>query len=144
MRRGGSTGMLAGLEGADMSSRLSPPEHDVSNVPAANEVLITIGARNNAPSPGGQHDYLFHIALERPGRPFCFEESVGRGPAPGGGAICLSLSELDAWPGNWRDHLVRAGCGWVAEVIDAHGPDDHTAVITEILKRHKPHAASPE
>ena len=108
----------------------------MQHAPIADADLITIGSHNNATSPGGHHYYLFHIATDRPDWPFCFEESVGGGYAPGGGVICLSLAQLDAWPGHWRDHLVRAGCGWVADVVDTHRPQGQAAVVAAILKRH--------
>lgn len=104
--------------------------------PVSELTLITIGSKNNA-TPPGHHYYLFHIATDQPDKPFCFEESVGGGHAAGGGAICLALLELYGWPGDWKDHLTKAGCGWVAEVIDSRLDQDTLTVVTEILKRHE-------
>lgn len=105
------------------------------NRPISDLKLITIGSKNYVPEPG-HHYYLFHIATDGADKPFCFEESIGGGHAAGGGAICLALHELDAWPGEWRDHLAKAGCSWVADVIDSRLGDDTQGVVDEILKRH--------
>lgn len=103
--------------------------------PVSDLALITIGSQNSVPPPG-HHFYLFHIATDRPDTPFCFEESIGGGHAAGGGAICLGLDELDGWPGDWRDHLHRAGCGWVAGLIGARKDDNIEALVAAILDRH--------
>lgn len=86
--------------------------------------------------PLGNHVYLFHIATDQPDTPLCFEEVVGGEHAAGGGAICLGLHELDGWPSDSRDHLTRAGCGWVATVIEAQVDDDTAAIVAAILPRH--------
>lgn len=104
--------------------------------PVSDLALITIGSQNSVPAPG-HHYYLFHIAIDRPDTPFCFEESIGGGHAAGGGAICLGLHELDGWPGDWRDHLRRAGCGWVAELIDSRKDDNVHTLVAVILERHR-------
>jgi hypothetical protein len=108
---------------------------DLEHVPVSDADLITIGSRNNAADPGGRHYYLFHIATDRPDTPFCFEEAVGGGPSPGGGAICLSLSGLDTWRGDWRSHLAKAGCGWVTDVVNSHRAQGTAAVVAAILQQ---------
>ena len=86
--------------------------------------MIQIGSHNNAPTP--QHKtqdiYIFSIDLSRPATPFCFEQSIGGGHVEQGGARWLALDELDGWPGEWREHLKKAGCAWVAELLDAPLP----------------------
>lgn len=71
--------------------------------------MIEIGSRNNAPTPQHKsHDvYLFSIDLSQPATPFCFEQSIGGGHAEQGGARWLALDELDAWPGQCREHLKK-------------------------------------
>ncbi|MGE7956205.1 hypothetical protein ACQKQA_06315 [Pseudomonas sp. NPDC089530] len=100
--------------------------------------MIQIGSRNNAPTP--QHPtqdiYLFSIDLSRPATPFCFEQSIGGGHAAQGGARWLALDELDGWPGEWREHVKKANCAWVAEVVDAHSGEDQAAVVSLILQRY--------
>ncbi|MBI6621547.1 hypothetical protein YA0783_24985 [Pseudomonas corrugata] len=102
--------------------------------PAPEPGWITIGAKNNAVPPGHWF-YLFHIVPDQPDKPFCFEESVGGGHTAGGGAIQLSLFELDGWPGEWRKHVAKAGCPWVAEIIDSRLNDDVQSLITAIRAR---------
>ncbi|MFJ4192731.1 hypothetical protein [Pseudomonas sp. NPDC089534] len=100
--------------------------------------MITIGSRNNAPS--AQHPtqdiYIFSLDLSRPGTPFCFEQSIGGGHAAQGGARWLALDELDDWPGEWREHLKKAGCPWVAELIDTQPMADQAALVSLILQRY--------
>ncbi|MBK5343386.1 hypothetical protein JFU48_18615 [Pseudomonas sp. TH49] len=100
--------------------------------------MIEIGSRNNAPTP--QHPtqdiYIFSIDLSRPATPFCFEQSIGGGHANQGGARWLALDELDAWPGEWREHLRKADCAWVAQVIDAHPGADQAILVSVILEQH--------
>ncbi|WP_426204525.1 hypothetical protein [Pseudomonas sp. TWP3-1] len=100
--------------------------------------MIEIGSRNNAPTPQHQiHDvYIFNIDLSRPATPFCFEQSIGGGHAEQGGARWLALDELDAWPGEWREHLRKADCAWVAELMDAHPGADQAMLVSLILQRH--------
>jgi len=89
----------------------------VIDAPASELRWITIGAKNNAVEPGHWF-YVFHIIPGEPDKPFCFEESIGGGHAERGGAVRLGLLELEDWPGDWRNHLLKAGCPWVAEVAD--------------------------
>jgi hypothetical protein len=104
--------------------------------------MIEIGRRNIAPtSQHPFHDiYLFHIDLSRPATPFCFEQSMGGGHMEHGGARFLALAELDAWPGDWREHLRKAGCAWVAELIDAYPGVEQMTVVALILQRHSTNA----
>jgi len=122
-------------DGLQLAPRTDREKIMVPNRPVSDLKLITIGSKNNVPQPG-HHYYMFHLASDQADKPFCFEESVGGGHTAGGGAICLALHELDAWPGEWRDHLTKAGCGWVADVIDSRRDDDTQSVVDEILKRH--------
>ncbi|CAI8843368.1 MULTISPECIES: hypothetical protein [Pseudomonas] len=100
--------------------------------------MIEIGSRNNAPTP--QHPtqdiYIFSIDQARPATPFCFEQSIGGGHANQGGARWLALDELDAWPGEWREHLKKADCAWVAQVIDTHPGADQATLVSMILEQH--------
>ena len=100
--------------------------------------MIEIGSRNNAtPSQHPFHDiYLFHIDPAKPDSPFCFEQSMSGGHMEHGGARWLALNELDAWPGEWREHLRKADCAWVAELIDAHPKADQATLVSIILQRH--------
>ena len=100
--------------------------------------MIEIGGRNNAPTPKHPtHDvYIFSIDQSRPAKPFCFEQSIGGGHAEQGGAIWLALAELDAWQGDWREDLHKAGCAWVAELIDANPGMDQASLVSLILARH--------
>lgn len=100
--------------------------------------MIQIGSRNNAPTPqhSTQDIYLFGIDLSRPATPFCFEQSIGGGHAAQGGARWLALNELDGWPGKWREHLQKADCAWVAELVDAHSGEGQAAVVALILQRY--------
>ncbi|MBV4488387.1 hypothetical protein HU727_022640 [Pseudomonas sp. SWRI153] len=100
--------------------------------------MIEIGRRNNAPSSQQPfHDiYLFHIDPSKPDTPFCFEQSIGGGHMEHGGARFLARDELDAWPGEWREHLKKADCAWVAELIDAHPQTDQAKLVSMILQRH--------
>lgn len=107
----------------------------MSHQPVSDLKLITVGSQNSVQAPG-HHYYMFHIAIDLPDTPFCFEESVGGGHAAGGGAICLGLTELDGWAGNWRDHINKAGCGWAVEVIDRRLDNNVKAVVETILRRH--------
>lgn len=94
-----------------------------------------ISQRNCAPSAEhASHDvYLFGVDTAGSARPFCFEQSIGGGHAERGGAAYLNLAGLANWPGDWRLHLEKAGCGWVADVL-AHAASDAQAV-TAILAR---------
>ena len=100
--------------------------------------MIEIGSRNNAPtSQHPTHDvYIFNIDLSRAATPFCFEQSTAGGHGGQGGARWLALDELEAWPGEWREHLKKADCAWVAELIDAHPSVDQVTLVSMILKRH--------
>jgi hypothetical protein len=100
--------------------------------------MIEIGRRNIAPaSQHPFHDiYLFHIDPEKPETPFCFEQSMGGGHMEHGGARFLALDELDAWCGDWREHLSKADCAWVAELIDANPHADQATLVAWILQRH--------
>lgn len=98
--------------------------------------LVTIGSQNNAPTPyhPTHHVYCFHIDTSESERPFCFEEIVGGGHVTQGGAVLLNRPELEGWPGDWRDHLARAGCVWVAELIDEQRHDvDSSTIASAIL-----------
>lgn len=83
-------------------------------------MLIDIGARNNAPSADDPlHDvYALSIAPDA-ARPFCLSQSIRGGHAERGGSIFLGLDELDGWRGDWRLHLLRAGCEWAIAPIEA-------------------------
>jgi len=100
--------------------------------------MIQIGSRNNAPTP--QHKtqdiYIFSIDLSRPATPFCFEQSIGGGHVEQGGARWLALDELDGWPGEWREHLKKAGCAWVVELLDAHPRKSQADLVSLILQRY--------
>ncbi|WP_166217098.1 hypothetical protein [Pseudomonas atagonensis] len=100
--------------------------------------MIQIGSRNNAPTP--QHKtqdiYIFSIDLSRPATPFCFEQSIGGGHVEQGGARWLALDELDGWPGEWREHLKKAECAWVAQLIEANPQADQAKLVSLILQRH--------
>jgi hypothetical protein len=100
--------------------------------------MIEIGSRNNAPpSQHPFHDiYLFHIDPAKPDTPFCFEQSMSGGHMEHGGARWLALDELDAWPGEWREHLQKADCAWVAGLIDAYPKADQATLVSLILQRH--------
>jgi hypothetical protein len=100
--------------------------------------MMVIGSRNNAPTPQHKtHDvYIFSLDLSRPATPLCFEQSIGGGHAEQGGARWLALDELDAWPGDWREHLRKADCAWVAEIIDADPQADQITIVSLILQRH--------
>jgi len=100
--------------------------------------MIEIGRRNIAPAAQHPfHDiYLFHIDPAKPETPFCFEQSMGGGHMEHGGARFLALNELDAWCGDWRDHLSKADCAWVAELIDANRHADQATLVEWILQRH--------
>lgn len=100
--------------------------------------MITIGSQNNAPTPQHQHHdvYVFHIDPSRPDKPLCFEQSIGGGHCEQGGAIWLAVAELQTWPGDWRQHLEKSGCGWVAALVDAHPGADQSTIIAMILKQH--------
>lgn len=103
-----------------------------------NIAMIEIGSRNNAPTPQHKsHDvYLFSIDLSQPATPFCFEQSIGGGHAEQGGARWLALDELDAWPGQCREHLKKADCAWVVELLDTNPDIDQATLVSMILKRH--------
>lgn len=100
--------------------------------------MIEIGRRNIAPaSQHPFHDiYLFHIDPGKPDTPFCFEQSMGGGHMEHGGARFLARDELDGWSGDWREHLRKADCAWVAELIDASPQADQATLVTMILQRH--------
>ncbi|AZV26550.1 hypothetical protein CT157_11180 [Pseudomonas syringae] len=100
--------------------------------------MIHIGSRNNAPTPQHQTQdiYIFSIDLSRPATPFCFEQSIGGGHVEQGGARWLALDELDAWPGEWRVHLKKANCAWVAELLDAHPRESQADLVSLILQRY--------
>lgn len=95
---------------------------------------ITVSSQNNV-DPPGHWFYLFYVVPEQPKKPFCFEESVGGAHTSGGGAIQLGLHKLDDWLGNWRSHVAKAGCAWVAEAIDNRQYDDAQILICLILAR---------
>ncbi|WP_296254920.1 MULTISPECIES: hypothetical protein [unclassified Pseudomonas] len=103
--------------------------------PAPYPGWIRIGWRNAVSLPGHWF-YQFHIDTTTPDEPFCFEEWVGGGHAPGGGVKRLALRDLDGWIGNWREHAAKAGCGWVVDIIDSRSSDDTQAVIEQILSRY--------
>lgn len=100
--------------------------------------MIQIGSRNNAPTPQHQTQdiYIFSIDLSRPATPFCFEQSIGGGHVEQGGARWLALDELEAWPGEWREHLNKANCAWVAELMDAHPGAVQADLVSLILQQY--------
>ena len=68
--------------------------------------------------------------------PFCFEQSIGGGHCEQGGAAWLAVSALEAWPGEWRQHVQKSGCGWVAELVEGHPGVDQATLVSMILERH--------
>nr|WP_256582924.1 hypothetical protein [Pseudomonas sp. PICF141] len=48
----------------------------------------------------------------------------------------LAVSALEAWPGEWRQHVQKSGCGWVAEAVDGHPGLDQATLVAMILERH--------
>lgn len=100
--------------------------------------MIEIGRRNNAPTfqHKTQDIYIFNIDLSRPATPFCFEQSIGGGHVEQGGARWLALEQLDAWPGEWREHLQKADCAWVAQLMDANPDLDQATLSSLILQQH--------
>ncbi len=97
---------------------------------------VLLGQRNVAPSAAhAKHDvYYVEIAPDEPSRAFCFGQSIGGGHAEQGGEICLALNQLESWPGDWRQHLHKAGCAslqpWFERGI-ANG--DTAATVAELL-----------
>ncbi|AVQ09133.1 TPA: hypothetical protein HH295_00930 [Xanthomonas vasicola pv. zeae] len=57
----------------------------------------------------------------------------------------LALHELEAWPGDWRADVTKAGCAWVAPILEEGlRTDDTQAAIDAILARAQaPDCASP-
>ncbi|QXW44237.1 MULTISPECIES: hypothetical protein [Pseudomonas syringae group] len=92
-------------------------------------MLKLISQRNCAPSlEDPKHDvYLFSVDTSGADKPFCFEQSIGGGHAERGGCIFLNLDGLEKWSGDWRVHLDKSGCGWVAELM-AGAQTDQQAV----------------
>ncbi|ARD10385.1 MULTISPECIES: hypothetical protein [Pseudomonas] len=82
-------------------------------------MLKLISQLNCAPSlEDPKHDvYLFSVDTSGADKPFCFEQSITGGHAERGGCIFLNLAGLENWPGDWRVHLEKSGCGWVAELM---------------------------
>ncbi|KPW60562.1 hypothetical protein [Pseudomonas syringae group genomosp. 3] len=92
-------------------------------------MLKLISQRNCAPSlEDPKHDvYAFSVDTSGTDKPFCFEQSLTGGHAERGGCIFLNLAELEQCPGDWRVHLEKSGCGWVAELM-AGAQTDQQAV----------------
>ncbi|MDQ1093686.1 hypothetical protein QE400_003099 [Xanthomonas sacchari] len=83
-------------------------------------MLIALGIRNIAPSAQDPHHDVYTAHLDPDAaQPFCLGQSIGGGHAERGGSIHLALDELEAWPGEWRQHLRHAGCAWAIAPIDA-------------------------
>ncbi|WP_371182710.1 hypothetical protein [Xanthomonas sacchari] len=83
-------------------------------------MLIELGARNIAPSAEDPHHDVYTVHLDPDAaRPFCLGQSIRGGHAERGGCIHLALDELEAWPGDWRQHLRHAGCAWAIAPIEA-------------------------
>lgn len=96
--------------------------------------MICISSRNVAPTTAHptHHVYSFHLDLDSD-HPFVFEESIGGGHAERGGAIALTLEQLETWPGNWRAHLQLAGAGHAIPPIElaqrTHNLDGIAAIL---------------
>jgi len=90
-----------------------------------------VTGHNKAPTQ--HHLYLFHID-QGSTTPFVFEESIGGGHAERGGSVALGIDQLEAWPGDWREHLRLAqatDCIAILEVGIASG--DQAATIERLL-----------
>ncbi|MBV6845384.1 hypothetical protein KWH29_08470 [Xanthomonas campestris pv. paulliniae] len=99
--------------------------------------VVEIGRRNDAPSADDPtHDVcVFSIAIDSD-QPFWLEQSIRGGHAERGGCSMLALHELDAWRGDWRAEVTRAGCAWVIPLLEqALHTGDTQAAIDAILAR---------
>ncbi|PKV13732.1 hypothetical protein [Xanthomonas prunicola] len=99
--------------------------------------VVEISQRNNAPSANDPtHDVsVFSIAVDSD-KPFWLEQSIRGGHAERGGCTMLALHELDAWPGDWRADVTKAGCAWVIPLLEeALRTNDTQAAIDTILAR---------
>jgi hypothetical protein len=99
--------------------------------------LIEIGKKNVAPSKDDLHHdvYVFFVDLSSSEKPFWFEQSIGGGLADRGGAIALSLQQLESWSGDWRSHLQNAGCEWVIPLLQAEllAPVSCDSIVSRII-----------
>lgn len=98
-------------------------------------MLIELGARNIAPSAEHPHHDVYIVQLDPDAaRPFCLGQSICGGHAERGGSIHLALDELEAWPGDWRQHLRHAGCAWaIAPIEAAQRGGDLQAALAELV-----------
>ncbi|ACD58081.1 hypothetical protein IXO675_007800 [Xanthomonas oryzae pv. oryzae] len=73
--------------------------------------VVEISQRNNAPSADDPtHDVsIFSIAIDSD-TPFWLEHSIRGGHAERGGCTMLALHERDAWRGDRRADVTKAGC----------------------------------
>lgn len=80
------------------------------------------------------HDVsVFSIAIDSE-TPFWLEQSIRGGHAERGGCTMLALHELDAWRGDWRADVTKAGCAWVIPILEkALRTNDAQAAIDAIL-----------
>ncbi|WP_082575648.1 hypothetical protein [Lysobacter sp. Root667] len=97
--------------------------------------MINVAQKNIAPSADHpDHDVYSFSVVPGSDKPFVFEQSIGGGHSERGGATLLSLSELNEWPGDWRQHLYHSGCSWVIAVLEAVIPSaDSSSAVESIL-----------
>lgn len=48
----------------------------------------------------------------------------------------MAASGLEAWTGEWRLHVQKSGCSWVADLVEGHPGVDQAALVSMILERH--------
>ena len=96
---------------------------------------LLLGQRNVAPSAQhASHDvYYVALAADEPRRAFCFGQSIGGGHVEQGGEVRLALDELDDWPGDWREHLQRAGCAQLFPLFEQGMRSGDTAATVRAL-----------
>lgn len=95
----------------------------------------TLALRNVAPSDEHpSHDvYVVEIADADCPHPLRLSRSIGGGHAERGGSVELALDALDAWPGDWRQHLRHAGADWAIAVLE-RAPTTSPATILATLR----------
>lgn len=96
--------------------------------------VVQISQRSNASSADDPaHDVsIFSIAIDS-ATPFWLEHSIRGGHAERGGCTMLALHERDAWRGDWRADVTKAGGAWAIPILEEGLRTDKTQAAIDAI-----------
>lgn len=86
----------------------------------AQNKMITIASKNNAPTEKHKTHHVFSIHLKpyNSEQLICLSESIHGGLGDTGGGYYYSIKSL-LQTDNWKDHMNKANCAWGIEIIES-------------------------